>query len=126
MSLRFLGSRLFRHGTALVRAAYKREYNSVKIAEKVVPKDTGVRPQQAVVRSFALRNVGVQVGLHARKLFVDSVLNRVTNSLAAELRKKAARRCVLYIYKLYIMFIIIMSFLECYLAILDHSLHSLE
>lgn len=96
MSLRAIGSRLFKHGIALVRSAYKREYNSIKIAEKVAPpKDTGTRPQQSVARSFALRNVGIQVGLHARKLFVDSVLNRVTNSLAAELRKKAARRYVL-------------------------------
>lgn len=94
MSIRAIGSKLFKHGTALVRSVYKREYNSVKIAEKVVPKDTGARQQQTVARSFALRNVGVQVGLHARKLFVDSVLNRVTNSLAAELRKKAARRFV--------------------------------
>lgn len=97
MSLRAFGIRLYRHGTALVRSAYRREYNSIKIATKVAPaKDAGVRPQQAVVRSFALRNVGAQVGLHARRLFVDSVLNRVTNSLAAELRKKAARRYLLY------------------------------
>lgn len=95
MSLRAIGSRLFKHGTALVRSAYKRDYNSVKIAEKVaLAKDTGVRPQQVVARGFGLRNVGVQVGLHARRLFVDSVLNRVTNSLSAELRKKAARRFV--------------------------------
>lgn len=92
MSLRAIGSKLFKHGTALLRSAYKRDYNSIKIAEQAAVKETGVTPQRIVNRNFALRNVGLQVGLHARRLFVDSVLNRVTNSLAAELRKKAARR----------------------------------
>lgn len=93
MSLRAFGGRLFKHGTAIVRALYKREYNTSTIAEKARPvKEIGVAPQQIAARHFGLRNVGLQVGLHARRLFVDSVLNRVTNSLAAELRRKAARR----------------------------------
>lgn len=94
MSLRAIGGRLFKHGTNIVRSLYKREFNTNTIAEKVKPvRETAApHPQQIAARNFALRNVGVQVGLHARRLFVDSVLNRVTNSLAAELRRKAARR----------------------------------
>ncbi|GLV41630.1 PTEN-induced putative kinase 1 [Carabus blaptoides fortunei] len=93
MSLRAFGGRLFKHGTAIVRALYKREYNTSTIAEKARPlKEIGVAPPQITARHFGLRNVGLQVGLHARRLFVDSVLNRVTNTLAAELRRKAARR----------------------------------
>lgn len=92
MSLRAFGRGLFRHGTALVRSVYKRDYNSIKIAEKPIKVRDTTSSTSEVSRNYALRNVGLQVGIHARKLFVDSVLNRVTNSLAAELRKKAARR----------------------------------
>lgn len=93
MSLRAIGSRLFNHGSAIIRSVYKREYNIYTIAEKVKPvKQVAAVPQQISARNYALKNVGWQVGLHARRLFVDSVLNRVTNSLAAELRRKAARR----------------------------------
>lgn len=85
---------MFKHGTAIVRSLYKRELHANTIAEAAAKpaKEVAAVPQQLAARSFALRNVGLQVGLHARRLFVDSVLNRVTNSLAAELRRKAARR----------------------------------
>lgn len=100
MSLRAVGTGLLRHGFALLRSCCRREYNNcVKIAEKPLPLRETPRevavPHQLTARNFALRNVGLQVGLHARRLFVDSVLNRVTNSLAAQLRRKAARRLLL-------------------------------
>ena len=34
------------------------------------------------------------LGAHARRIFVDNILKRVTNSLAADLRRKAASRLV--------------------------------
>lgn len=32
------------------------------------------------------------MGLHARRILIDNVLNRVTNSLAAEMRKRTAKK----------------------------------
>lgn len=103
MSIRALGNRLFRHGTTLIKNIYKRQYNTttITIGEQinVTPSTAGnggrapvTNSLQLSPRNFALRNVGLQVGLHARRILIDNVLNRVTNSLAAELRKKAARR----------------------------------
>ena len=34
------------------------------------------------------------LGAHARRIFVDNILKRVTNSLAADLRRRAASRLV--------------------------------
>lgn len=89
MSIRAFGSRLFRHGQTYVRQLCKRDYTFSNIGEKInaAPNTAVTRPQR-----FALRNVGVQLTLHARRILIDNVLNRVTNSLAAELRKKTARR----------------------------------
>ncbi|CAG9855902.1 unnamed protein product [Phyllotreta striolata] len=102
MSLRALGSRLFKHGTALLRQARnQREFNTRTIADKInVSKASAAPPHnvpanQIVPRSHALRNFGVQIGVQARRILIQNVLNRVTNSLAADLRKKAARR-ILY------------------------------
>lgn len=98
MSVRALGTRLFKHGRQFVGHLCRREYNSTNIAEKInvaqrASAPTGpVSNNQIVPRTFALRNVGIQVGQHARRILIDNVLNRVTNSLAAELRKRAAKR----------------------------------
>ncbi|KAJ8948925.1 hypothetical protein NQ314_008327 [Rhamnusium bicolor] len=102
MSVRALGTRLFKHGTAFIRHICKRDLNTTTIAEKINAGQqvTSTQPskvfnQQVVPRNFGLRNVGVKIGLQARRILIDNVLNRVTNSLAGELRKKAARR-ILY------------------------------
>lgn len=102
MSVRAIGDRLFRHGAACIRSICRRQYNTTTtIGEQVnaIPSTSGgvgrtpvANNLQLSPRNFALRNVGLQVGLHARRILIDNVLNRVTNSLAAELRKKAARR----------------------------------
>lgn len=102
MSVRALGDRLFRHGTACIRSICKRQYNTATIIGEpvnAVPSTSGGVGRRSAAsnlqlspRNFAFRNVGLQVGLHARRILIDNVLNRVTNSLAAELRKKAARR----------------------------------
>ncbi|RZC35857.1 serine/threonine-protein kinase PINK1, mitochondrial [Asbolus verrucosus] len=97
MSVRAVGIRLFKHGRSLVQQICKRDLNTT-IGDKInaVSQATAAPPPlpktQAVPRNFALRNVGVQLGLQARRILIDNVLNRVTNSLSAELRKKATRR----------------------------------
>ncbi|CAH0557225.1 unnamed protein product [Brassicogethes aeneus] len=101
MSVRALGTRLFKHGAAYVRHICRRDLNTAKIADKInavsqAPSASAQVSNALVVpRKFALRNVGVQIGLQARRILIDNVLNRVTNSLAQELKKKAARR-ILY------------------------------
>lgn len=100
MSIRTVGSRLFKHGQTFVRNICRRNYNynTTNIAEKInviqeVTSAPGPVSNTALVsRNFALRNVGLQFSIHARRIFIDNVLNRVTNSLASELRRKAARR----------------------------------
>lgn len=100
MSLRALGSRLLKHGTAFIRhTRNQREFNSKTIADKINARASAT-PQnlssnQIVPRTHALRNFGAQIGLQARRILIDNVLNRVTNSLAADLRKRATRRSVI-------------------------------
>ena len=98
MSVRAVGTRLFKHGRSLIQQFCKRDLNTT-IGDKInaVSQAAAAPPvpkTQAVPKNFALRNVGVQLGLQARRILVDNVLNRVTNSLSAELRKKATRRWV--------------------------------
>jgi PTEN induced putative kinase 1 len=102
MSLRALGTRLIKHGTVLIRNTGKnREFNTKTIIAEKINAAVSSTPtsnftsNRLTPRYFALRNVGVQIGLQARRILIDNVLNRVTNSLAADLRKRAARR-ILY------------------------------
>lgn len=103
MSVRIL-TRLFKHATTLVRIQCKRNLGTANIAEninaaqQVTPQPSRAFSNQVVSRHFGLRNVGIQLGIQARKILIDNVLSRVTNSLAAELRKKAARRYQQYFY----------------------------
>lgn len=100
MSVRVIGTRLFNHGTLLVRSIIKKEVHQTRnIADKInaakqVPSNPsgGFNNNQLGSRYSGLRNVGVQLGLQARRILIDNVLNRVTNSLMSEMRKKAARR----------------------------------
>lgn len=97
MSIRALGTRLFKHGTNVIRHIRKRNLNTTIIADKINAAQQATSQPKALnnhlaPRGFGLRTVGVQIGLQARKILIDNVLNRVTNSLAADLRKRAARR----------------------------------
>ncbi|XP_022905952.2 serine/threonine-protein kinase Pink1, mitochondrial [Onthophagus taurus] len=95
MSLRALGTSLFRHGQTVVRGICRRHLNTGIVEARAVPSgpsSQAVVPARVIPKNFALRSVGLQVGLHARRILIDNVLNRVTNSLASELRKKAAKR----------------------------------
>ena len=98
MSIRAISTRLIRYGQTAIRTC-RRDYNnsSRNIAHKInVTQNSGATSGQLsntaiVPRNFVLRNVGLQFSIHARRIFVDNVLSRVTNTLASELRKKAAR-----------------------------------
>lgn len=91
-------TRLFKHATTLVRIQCKRNFDTAIITEKInAAQHVTTQPSRAfnnqiVPRSSGLKNVGIQLGIQARKILIDNVLSRVTNSLAGELRKKAARR----------------------------------
>lgn len=101
MSIRALGTRIIKHGTSFIRHIHKRNLNTSIIADKinaaqqVTSQPTNALKNNLVPRGFGLRTFGVQIGLQARKILIDNVLNRVTNSLSADLRKRAARR-ILY------------------------------
>lgn len=104
MSVRVV-TRLFKHATNLVRIQCKRNLGTTNITEKinaaqqVTQQPARAFSNQVVPRNFGLRNVGIQLGIQARKILIDNVLSRVTNSLASELRKKAAKRyCNLFYY----------------------------
>lgn len=90
--------RLFKHGKGYLKFI-RRDYNSTNITEKInvvqqASAQTGEvsNNSQILLRNFTLRNVGTQVGLQARRILIDNVLNRVTNSLSSDLRKKATRK----------------------------------
>lgn len=90
---------LFKNGRSILRSLCKRNLNTSIIFEKInapkhLPTSTTSTPKFPVPKNFVLRNVGAQIGLQARRILIDNVLNRVTNSLAADLRKRAARRFV--------------------------------
>lgn len=90
MSFRLLTTRFFKHGRLLVHNYLKRDISinildngrnrGIQTAEL---KSVGQQQQLRTSNSF-LRNLG-------RRLFVDNVLNRVTNPYSAELRAKTKR-----------------------------------
>ncbi|XP_044727845.1 serine/threonine-protein kinase Pink1, mitochondrial [Chrysoperla carnea] len=109
MSLRAIVSRIYKHGTLAIRHfTTTRNYNTATtISDKIVKKSSALQTSattkigdsqttsivtKSLPKQYGLRNVGLQVGQHARRLFVDNVLNRVTNSLSSELKKRARRR----------------------------------
>nr|CAI5836113.1 unnamed protein product [Callosobruchus analis] len=102
MSVRAFSTQIFKHGKALVRQICKKESFAsrnialkINAAQQATSKPVKVFGNSIVPSASGLRNVGVQIGLQARRILIDNVLNRVTNSLAADLRKRAAKR-ILY------------------------------
>ncbi|XP_046419795.1 serine/threonine-protein kinase Pink1, mitochondrial isoform X1 [Neodiprion virginianus] len=92
MSLRTVAQRLLQNGRVLLRSVRNPQYytqgNKIHVVE--VGKTQGQLPTGGNV-SAAGRHLGF-LGLHARRIFVDNVLKRVTNSLAGDLRRRAAKR----------------------------------
>nr|CAD7572871.1 unnamed protein product [Timema californicum] len=97
MSMRVIVHRLLHNGRVLLRS-FKPYQNSRNVVDEakfnLLPRggkiDSSLATQTPGVS--AVRNVGFNLHYHARRLFVDNVLRRVTNSLSADLRRRAAKR----------------------------------
>ncbi|CAL7942398.1 unnamed protein product [Xylocopa violacea] len=102
MSIRTVAYRLVQNGRALLHSVrntkcfysncHPRKYHD-KIHVVQVGKSQGYLPQGNNNVSSTGRHLGY-LGAHARRIFVDNILKRVTNSLAADLRRRAASRLV--------------------------------
>lgn len=98
MSIRSQALRLIQDGRFLLRSFKNREHffnkqnaNFNKIHVARVGESQGHVPLGTGGISSASSHLGF-LGAQARRLFVDNVLKRVTNTLAADLRRRAARR----------------------------------
>lgn len=97
MSIRLFCSRLLQHGKILYRSLRPHQevvgfgkINILPQGAKIEP-----RPRPTISRVSSPNTAGFGLPAHlssARKLFVDNVLKRVTNSLASELRKKTTKQ----------------------------------
>ncbi|KZC11387.1 Serine/threonine-protein kinase PINK1, mitochondrial [Dufourea novaeangliae] len=102
MSIRTAAQRLLQNGRALLHSirntecfyvnCHPRNYHG-KIHVVQVGKSQGCLPQGNTNVSVTGRHL-TYLGVHARRLFVDNILKRVTNSLAADLRRRAATKLV--------------------------------
>ncbi|XP_065079137.1 serine/threonine-protein kinase Pink1, mitochondrial [Ochlerotatus camptorhynchus] len=103
MSFRLLTTRIYKHGRLLVQSYFKRDIH-VNILDngrnRSIPSELkagGALNRQELNRFHQTQqhlrsNSFLRFGSHARRLFVDNVLNRVTNPYSAELRQQAAKR----------------------------------
>lgn len=94
MSFRAAVHRLFQNGRILLRT-FKPQKNPKDVVDgvklNILPRGAEIESSTSAVQSV-VRNVGFQVRAHTRRLFVDNVLRRVTNSLSTDLRRRAAKR----------------------------------
>lgn len=102
MSIRTVAYRLLQNGRALLHSVRNTEglyanchprINHGNIHVVQVGKSPGYPPQGNNNVSATGRHLSY-LGTQARRLFVDNILKRVTNSLAADLRRRAASRLV--------------------------------
>lgn len=93
MSFRLLTTRIYKHGRFLVQNYFKREIHVNNILDNgrnrgthtaEVLKSSQQQQQKLRTSNSFLRNLG-------RRLFVDNVLNRVTNPYSAELRSRTKK-----------------------------------
>ncbi|XP_055642900.1 serine/threonine-protein kinase Pink1, mitochondrial isoform X2 [Toxorhynchites rutilus septentrionalis] len=102
MSFRLLTTRIFKHGRLLVQSYLKRDLHinildngrNRRIPSALKVSDTFNRPNPGRVNHAPQfrSNSFLRFGSQARQLFVDSVLNRVTNPDSSKLRSQAAKR----------------------------------
>ncbi|KAJ8977930.1 hypothetical protein NQ317_002904 [Molorchus minor] len=98
MSVRALGTRLFKHGTALVRHICKKQLNTAKITDKInaaqsaPPQPNQLFNNQLVPRQFGLRTVGVQIGLQARRILIDNVLNHSNKQPCCRFKEESCKK----------------------------------
>ncbi|XP_076233433.1 PTEN-induced putative kinase 1 [Calliopsis andreniformis] len=100
MSIRTVAYRLLQNGRALLHSVrntecfysncHPRSYHD-KIHVVQVGKSQGCLPQGNTNVSTTGKHL-CYLGTHARRIFVDNILKRVTNTVAADLRRRAASR----------------------------------
>lgn len=94
MSFRFLSNRLFSHGRNFIKQYCKRNIHN-NILER--PRTRGLPGATVSVTKTATNQVFknttlFRFGQHARRLFVDNILNRVTTTYSSELRTDALKK----------------------------------
>lgn len=103
MSIRAATHRIIQNGRVLLRILRNREnlyspeqpknyFNKIHVVQ--VGKSQGHQPQGSSTNSSTTSRHFGFLGTHARRLFVDNILRRVTSRLAVDLRRRAARRLV--------------------------------
>lgn len=92
MSLRLAVNVFYRNGTALLRC---RRTNDIQllVRTRVAPRNAHTLAVNPIVSNRSPQSSGWQNRWNlARRAFVDNLLNRVTNSLSADLRRRTARQ----------------------------------
>lgn len=92
MSLRLVSNVFYRNGTALLRC---RRTNNVGllVRTKAVPRNVHTQALNPAVGNRSPLSSSWQNRWNlARRAFVDNLLNRVTNSLSADLRRRTAQQ----------------------------------
>uniref|UniRef100_A0A1B0BGK4 non-specific serine/threonine protein kinase n=1 Tax=Glossina palpalis gambiensis TaxID=67801 RepID=A0A1B0BGK4_9MUSC len=117
MSVRLLTTRLIKHGRYLLQSYWKRDIHSNILEQKQTRQRTRLPTLAAQVGQKAAAKNAVNIpgvnsgtatgqlaanvnrttgifrfGQHARKLFIDNILNRVTTTYSAELRSQATKK----------------------------------
>lgn len=95
MSLRIILHKVLQHGRILFRSYRPHQdvgFTKINILPRGIQTETA-RPSATPANTSVIRTVGLQNHFNnARRLFVDNVLKRVTNSLAADLRRRTAKQ----------------------------------
>ncbi|XP_055294768.1 serine/threonine-protein kinase Pink1, mitochondrial [Sitodiplosis mosellana] len=99
MSFRLLGHRLFQHGRQLVYNQCIKRNIHINILDpkknRGFTRQIGLAAKEGIANSnqWALRNnTLIRFGQHARRLFVDNILNRITPIYSADLRNEATKK----------------------------------
>ena len=94
MSFRLLTTRLFKHGRLVIKSYYKREIHT-NILESTRQRNVSSQTAGNLASYAKYKNQGLlRFGNHARRLFVDNILNRVTNPCSKDLREQATKKYI--------------------------------
>lgn len=92
MSFRFLTSRLFSHGRYCIKHYCQRNIHN-NILERARTRVGATVSVTKASTNQAFKNTTLfRFGQHARRLFVDNILNRVTTTYSSDLRSEALKK----------------------------------